>query len=88
MQKPWLGALLAVAIALPCAAAPALTPEQARARAIYAKLISYKTAVGEGQVPKMTDYLVGLFRDAGFPQRRHPRAPARRDQFAGGALQG
>ncbi len=68
MQKPWLGALLAVAIALPCAAAPTLTSEQARARAIYAKLISYKTSVGEGQVPKMTDYLVGLFRDAGFPQ--------------------
>jgi len=68
MQRPWLGALLAVAIALPCTAAPALTPEQARARAIYAKLISYRTVVGEGQVPKMTDYLVGLFRDAGFPQ--------------------
>jgi len=67
MQNPWLGALLAVAIALPCAAAAAPTPEQARARAIYAKLISYKTEVGEGQVPKMTDYLVGLFRDAGFP---------------------
>jgi len=66
MRTPWLGALLAVA--LPCAAATPPTPEQAQARAIYARLISYNTAVGAGQVPKMTDYLVGLFRDAGFPR--------------------
>ena len=36
----------------------------------------------------MTDYLVGLFRDAGFPQGRHPRVSAGRDRFAGRALQG
>ncbi|MFL6592148.1 MAG: M20/M25/M40 family metallo-hydrolase [Luteimonas sp.] len=65
MQPLWLGALLA--LALP-AAATALTPEQAQARAIYARLIAYKTEAGEGQVPRMTDYLVGLFRGAGFPQ--------------------
>jgi acetylornithine deacetylase/succinyl-diaminopimelate desuccinylase-like protein len=67
MPKPWLPALLGLALALPAAAAPALTPEQARARDIYAHLIGFKTEVGQGQVPKMTEYLVGLFRAAGFP---------------------
>lgn len=66
MQTRWMSALLALSIALTASAA-APTPNEARAREIYARLIGFKTEVGQGQVPKLTDYLVGLFRDAGFP---------------------
>jgi acetylornithine deacetylase/succinyl-diaminopimelate desuccinylase-like protein len=65
-----MAALLALAIAAPCAAAPAakLDAHDAKAREIFAKLISYKTSVGLGQMPAMVDYLAGQFRAAGFPQ--------------------
>ena len=67
MTRSLLGALLALAIAAPCAAASApLTKDQAEARALYAKLISYKTSEGLGQVPVMAQYLVEQFRAAGF----------------------
>jgi acetylornithine deacetylase/succinyl-diaminopimelate desuccinylase-like protein len=45
----------------------ALTPQEARARAIFARVIAFKTSVGLGQVPAMADYLAGEFRAAGFP---------------------
>jgi acetylornithine deacetylase/succinyl-diaminopimelate desuccinylase-like protein len=62
-------ALLAGAAAAAQAAGPerVLTPEEARARAIFARVIAYKTSVGLGQVPAMADYLAGEFRAAGFP---------------------
>ena len=59
--------LLAVALAAPCIASAALTPEQARAREIYETLIAYDTSAGQGQVPVMAKYLVQQFRAAGFP---------------------
>jgi len=57
-RTPLMAALLALAIAAPCAAAPAakLDANDAKAREIFAKLISYKTSVGLGQVPAMVDY--------------------------------
>lgn len=69
-RTPLMTALLALAIAAPCAAAPAakLDANDAKAREIFAKLISYKTSVGLGQMPAMVDYLAGQFRAAGFPQ--------------------
>ena len=69
MTRTLLSALLALAIAAPCAAQTAskLTPEQARAREIYRTLISHNTAAGNGQVPMMAAYLVQQFRAAGFP---------------------
>lgn len=67
MTRSLLGALIALAIAAPCAAAP-LTKDQTEARALYAKLISYKTSEGLGQVPVMAQYLVDQFRAAGFPE--------------------
>ena len=59
--------LLAFALAVPCIASAALTPEQARAREIYDTLIAYDTSAGRGQVPVMAKYLVAQFRAAGFP---------------------
>lgn len=69
-RTPLMAALLTLAMAAPCAAAPAAKPDahDAKAREIFAKLISYKTSVGLGQMPAMVDYLAGQFRAAGFPQ--------------------
>lgn len=49
-------------------ASPALTPDQARARGIFARVIAFKTSVGLGQVPVMANYLAGEFRAASFPE--------------------
>jgi acetylornithine deacetylase/succinyl-diaminopimelate desuccinylase-like protein len=40
----------------------------AKAREIYAKVISFPTSEGLGQVPAMAAYLAGEFRQAGFPE--------------------
>ncbi|MDE2221147.1 MAG: M20/M25/M40 family metallo-hydrolase, partial [Gammaproteobacteria bacterium] len=49
------------------AAAVIRTPEELRAREIFARVIAYRTSVGLGQVPAMAEYLAGQFRAAGFP---------------------
>lgn len=67
MRNPLTGALLALMICAPCFAAD-LTPDQSQAREIYAKLISYKTSEGLGQVPVMAGYLADEFRKAGFAE--------------------
>lgn len=59
-------ALLALALATPAAAAPP-NAHEARARALFAKLIGYPTSEGLGQVPAMAGYLAEQFRAAGFP---------------------
>ncbi|NUS61739.1 MAG: M20/M25/M40 family metallo-hydrolase [Lysobacter sp.] len=66
MRNPLTGALLALLVTTPCFAAD-LTPDQSQAREIYAKLISYKTSEGLGQVPVMAGWLADEFRKAGFP---------------------
>src|SRR5687768_4333900 len=66
MQRFLLAALLAISAVPAAAAAP--DANEARAREIYAKLISYKTSVGLGQVPAMAGYLADQFRAAGFPE--------------------
>ena len=48
-------------------AKPALTPNEAKAREIFARVIAFKTSVGLGQVPVMANYLAGEFRAAGIP---------------------
>jgi acetylornithine deacetylase/succinyl-diaminopimelate desuccinylase-like protein len=67
MRRSFLAALLALATAFPCGAA---TPDanEAHAREILGKLISYKTSAGFGQVPAMANYLASQFRAAGFPE--------------------
>ena len=44
-----------------------LDRNQAKAREIFSKVISYPTSVGLGKVPEMANYLAGEFRNAGFP---------------------
>ena len=53
--------------ALPSQAAP-VDPHAAKAREIFAKVISYPTSEGLGKVPAMAAYLAGEFRSAGFPE--------------------
>ncbi|MDE2252620.1 MAG: M20/M25/M40 family metallo-hydrolase [Gammaproteobacteria bacterium] len=62
-------ALLACAWLAQAASAAAVirTPEELRAREIFARVIAYRTSVGLGQVPAMAEYLAGQFRAAGFP---------------------
>jgi acetylornithine deacetylase/succinyl-diaminopimelate desuccinylase-like protein len=66
MTRFLLAALLAVGASCAAAADADATAHQARARALYAKLIGFETSVGKKQVPPMADYLVGEFRKAGF----------------------
>ena len=62
--------LLAAAASTLCFASPAqaddLTPEQAKAREIYAKVVSIRSARGQGKMHEMVDYLVDEFKAAGF----------------------
>jgi acetylornithine deacetylase/succinyl-diaminopimelate desuccinylase-like protein len=67
MLKPIVTALLTcLAIAPGHAAGPG--PYDAQAREIFAKVIAFKTEIGQGQVPAMAAYLADRFRAAGFPE--------------------
>jgi len=57
------------ALALPglALADDALTPYDAQAREIFAKIISIPSSIGLGKVPEEANYLAGEFRKAGFP---------------------
>ena len=46
----------------------ALTPDEAKARALFERVIAFKTSVGLGQVPALAEYLAGQFRAAGIPE--------------------
>lgn len=60
--------VLALGLSAPAPATPTeLTPAQAQAREIFARLIAFKTEVGQGQVPVMAKYLADRFQAAGFP---------------------
>ena len=70
MMIKWLhGALIAVLAVSTCGAQPlpsTLTAPEAKARAIFERVIAFKTSVGLAQVPAMAAYLAGEFRAAGF----------------------
>ena len=71
MTKRSYGALmlaLAVAASGVQAAQSTLTAPEVSARAIFERVIAFKTSVGLGQVPAMAAYLAGEFRAAGFPE--------------------
>lgn len=60
--------LLSILLSLVATAqARPLDANQSKAREIFDRVISYKTEVGQGQVPAMSNYLAGEFRAAGFP---------------------
>jgi carboxypeptidase PM20D1 len=65
-MRLYLAAALAACVSAP-AAAQAGAAHEAEARAIYEKIISFRTAKGHGQVPAMARYLAGQFRAAGIP---------------------
>jgi acetylornithine deacetylase/succinyl-diaminopimelate desuccinylase-like protein len=48
-------------------AATPTDPNQAKARAIFERVIAFETEEGMGQVPVMAEYLAGEFRAAGIP---------------------
>jgi len=56
------------ASAPPAAPAVTRTPQELRAREIFARVIGFRTSIGFGQVPAMAEYLAGEFRAAGFPE--------------------
>jgi acetylornithine deacetylase/succinyl-diaminopimelate desuccinylase-like protein len=64
-------ALLAVSACVAVTAAAADSPKRgpydAKAREIFARVISIPTSLGLGKVPEMAEYLAGEFRAAGFP---------------------
>jgi acetylornithine deacetylase/succinyl-diaminopimelate desuccinylase-like protein len=62
-----LSSLLVGAACMAAAAQPARGPFDAKAREIFAKVISIPTSVGQGKVPELAAYLAGEFRAAGFP---------------------
>ena len=60
--------LSAAALALPAAAAAQkAAPHQAQARSLFAKAISFRTAKGHGQVPKMVAWMEETLRAGGVP---------------------
>jgi len=64
------GLALCIASATAADAVPArgkAGPFDARAREIFARVISIPTSLGLGKVPEMAEYLAGEFRAAGFP---------------------
>ena len=46
-----------------------LTPDEAKAREIYATVIGMRTAKGHGKVPEMAAYLAGELKSAGFAEK-------------------
>ena len=62
--------MLAALAASTCAAhgpAATLSAPELKARALFERVIAFRTSVGLGQVPPMAAYLAGEFRAAGFP---------------------
>jgi acetylornithine deacetylase/succinyl-diaminopimelate desuccinylase-like protein len=58
--------LLLAGLSLSSVAASA-GPYDAKAREIFARVVSIPTSLGMGKVPEMAEYLAGEFRSAGFP---------------------
>jgi acetylornithine deacetylase/succinyl-diaminopimelate desuccinylase-like protein len=53
--------------AAPAAAQDGSAPHQRQARQIFERLISFRTAAGQGQVPPMANYIAETLRAAGVP---------------------
>jgi acetylornithine deacetylase/succinyl-diaminopimelate desuccinylase-like protein len=60
----------AIGLALAAMTTPALAQQgsdQAQARQMFEKVITFRTSPGQGQVPPMASYLEGVLREAGIP---------------------
>src|SRR5262245_59047316 len=62
-----MGAILLAALGSGARAATPTDPNQAKAREIFERVISFETSEGHAQVPVMAEYLAGEFRAAGIP---------------------
>ena len=60
----------AIGLALAAMTAPAIAQQgsdQAQARQMFEKVITFRTSPGQGQVPPMASYLEGVLREGGIP---------------------
>ena len=62
----FLTAALTAAFCVPAAAQTA--PHEAKAREIYARVVSFRTAAGQGQMPAMVAYLIETLKAGGVPE--------------------
>jgi len=71
MTRPFVLATLAAALVLSAAAtaAPELTPLQAKAREMFARIIGFKSIAPGYETPQLVDYLAGELRAAGFEEK-------------------
>ena len=74
-NRPWALAMLAAALASSAIASPAstaaseLTPLQAKAREMFARVIGFKSIAPGYETPQLVDYLAGELRAAGFEEK-------------------
>ncbi len=69
---------LAIGLALTAMTAPALaqqSSDQAQARQMFEKIITFRTSPGQGQVPPMVSYLEGVLREVGIPAENIAKLP-------------
>jgi carboxypeptidase PM20D1 len=50
-------------------------PDHAQARQMFDKVITFRTSIGQGQVPAMVSYLEAVLRDAGVPAENITKLP-------------
>ena len=50
-------------------------PDHAQARQMFEKVITFRTSIGQGQVPAMVSYLETVLRDAGVPAENIAKLP-------------
>jgi acetylornithine deacetylase/succinyl-diaminopimelate desuccinylase-like protein len=68
LKQTFLGLLAAgLAVAATGADQPKHGPFDAKAREIFAKIVSIPSSLGNGKVPEVAEYLAGVLRSAGFP---------------------
>ena len=68
----------AIGVALAALSSPSVAqqgPEHVQARQMFEKVITFRTSIGQGQVPAMVTYLETVLRDAGVPTENITKLP-------------
>jgi acetylornithine deacetylase/succinyl-diaminopimelate desuccinylase-like protein len=68
----------AIGVALAALSSPSVAqqgPDHAQARQMFEKVITFRTSIGQGQVPAMVSYLETVLRDAGVPAENITKLP-------------
>jgi acetylornithine deacetylase/succinyl-diaminopimelate desuccinylase-like protein len=76
-MKLWKIAAAALLLSPACAAAQSGAPHEAQARAIFERIVSFRTAEGQGQVPAMARYLADTLKAGGVPADDFAMLPSR-----------